>query len=394
MNIKEVKKLLKEQKVETPTWGYADSGTRFGVFTQDSAAHTLEEKLEDAAQVHKYTGICPTVAIHAAWDLVDDWDAIKEYTANLGLKIGALNPDLFQEQDYKLGSICNPDKKIREKTVNHILRCIEIMKITGSENLSLWFADGTNYPGQDSFRDRKKRMEDALSRVYDALPSNMRMLIEYKFFEPYFYHTDIGDWGTSYMLCMKLGDSALVLVDLGHHPLGTNIEQIVACLLDEGKLGGFHFNNKKYADDDLVVGSINPYELFLIYNELVSASIDERIASKAKKIAYMIDQNHNLKNKIEATIQSVINIQTAYAKALLIDREYLSKAQNEGRILDAEECLKDAYNSDVRGLLKEVRGEMGIDPDPIDAFRKSGYTEKKADERLKRHGRAKGSSCF
>ena len=382
----EIKKLLKGQRIETPSWGYADSGTRFAVFTQEAAARTIEEKLEDAAQVHKYTGICPSLAIHIPWDEADDWDRVIKHAESLGLTIGAVNPNLFQEQEYMLGSICNPDISVRKKTVRHMIECIEIMKATGSRDLSIWVADGTSYPGQDSFRMRKARMEDALEEVYNAMTPGMRMLLEYKFFEPYFYHTDIADWGTAYMLCTKLGQRAAVLVDLGHHPLGTNIEQIVSCLLDEKKLGGFHFNNKKYADDDLVVGSVNPYELFLIYNELVSGSLDEKTASTAREVAFMIDQSHNLKNKIEATIQSVINIQEAYAKALLVDRDFLQRAQGEGRILDAEECLKDAYHTDVRGLLREVREEMGLNPDPLMTFRRSGYTKIKAEERTKKKG--------
>jgi len=384
MDKDKVMRMLEEQRIETPSWGYSDSGTRFFTFVQESAALTLEEKLEDAAQVHRFTGICPSVAIHIPWDKTEDWGGIKQFAADIGLKIGAVNPNLFQEQEYKLGSICNADKSIREKAVGHMLECIEIAKTTGSRDLSIWLADGTNYPGQDSFRERKWRMEETLGVVYDSLGDGMRMLLEYKFFEPYFYHTDIGDWGTAYMLSMKLGPDAQVLVDLGHHPLGTNIEQIVAYLLDEGKLGGFHFNNKKYADDDLVVGSVNPYELFLIYHELVSAALDSGTASAAAEVAYMIDQSHNIKNKIEATIQSVINIQEAYAKALIIDRDYLRSAQEEGRVLDAEECVKSAYQTDVRPLLREVREKMGIDPDPIDAFRRSGYSEEKARERTKR----------
>lgn len=390
LKITEVKQKLKEQRIETPSWGYADSGTRFKVFTQDSAARTLEEKLEDAAQVHKYTGICPAVAIHIPWDKSDDWEAVKKYAAGLGLKIGAVNPNAFQEEEYKLGSICNPDRTIRKKIIAHLLECLDIAQITGSEILSLWFADGTNYPGQDSFRARKKRMEEALFEVYEALPDKMRMLIEYKLFEPAFYHTDLGDWGTSYLISCKLGENAQVLVDLGHHPLGTNIEQIVALLLDEGKLGGFHFNNKKFADDDLTVGSINPYELFLIYNELVAASLDKETSETAANIAYMIDQSHNLKNKIEATIQSVMNLQEAYAKALLVDRNFLFKAQADGRIIDSEECLKEAFNTDVRPLLRELREEFGVDPNPIDAFRRSGYLERKSAERVKKHGKRKG----
>ncbi len=394
MDKKEVKGFLKKQQIETPSWGYADSGTRFNVFTQSSAARTLEEKLEDAAQVHRYTGVCPSVAIHIPWDKTDNWGRITRFANDLGLSIGAVNPNLFQEQEYMLGSVCNPKETIRKKAVDHMLECVEIMKITGSKDLSIWLADGTNYPGQDSFRARKRRMEDAFREVYERMDEGMRMLLEYKFFEPYFYHTDLPDWGTSYLLSVAFGEKAAVLVDLGHHPLGTNIEQIVAYLLDEGKLGGFHFNNKKYADDDLVVGSVNPYELFLIYNELVAATLDEDTNECANEVAYMIDQSHNLKNKIEATIQSVMNIQEAYAKSLLVDRDSLGKAQKEGRILDAEECVKDAYNADVRPLLREAREEMGLDPDPITAFRKSGYSQKKARERTKKHQTGKVSTGY
>jgi L-rhamnose isomerase/sugar isomerase len=394
MDKKEAKGLLKTQRLETPSWGYADSGTRFNVFSQDSAARTLEEKLEDAAQVHMYTGVCPSVAIHIPWDKTDDWGRITRFANDLGLTIGAVNPNLFQEQEYMLGSVCNPDKTIRKKAVDHMLECVEIMKITGSKDLSIWLADGTNYPGQDSFRARKRRMEDAFREVYERLEQGMRMLLEYKFFEPYFYNTDLPDWGTAYLLSVAFGEKAAVLVDLGHHPLGTNIEQIVAYLLDEQKLGGFHFNNKKYADDDLVVGSVNPYELFLIYNELVAASFDDDTKHCAGNVAYMIDQSHNIKNKIEATIQSVMNIQEAYAKSLLVDRDALGKSQKNGRVLDAEECVKDAYNTDVRPLLREVREEMGLDPDPMGAFRRSAYSQKKAKERIKKHGNRKVSTGF
>ena len=377
----EIKQKLKNQRIETPTWGYADSGTRFFIFKQKQAARLLKEKLEDAAQVHKYTGVCPSAAIHIPWDRADNWKEIADYAAGLGLKIGAVNPNLFQEDDYLLGSICNPDAAVRKKAVDHIKECVSIAKITGSSIISLWVSDGTNYPGQDSFRARKGRLVETLTEVYKSLTANMRLLIEYKFFEPYFYHTDIFDWGTAFWLSKKLGDKAQVLVDLGHHPLGSNVEQIVAFLLDEKKLGGFHFNDKKYADDDLVVGSIKPYELFLIYNELVSAAFDAATASTAENVAYMIDQSHNIKNKIEAMIQSVINIQIAYAQALLIDRDFLKAAQDEGRVLDAEECLKDAFNTDVRPILRETREEMGIDPDPIASFRQSGYNERIFKER-------------
>ncbi len=389
--LKNVKEALKAQRIETPSWGYADSGTRFAVFAQPSAAHTLEEKLADAAQVHKYTGICPSVALHIPWDKSEDWAGVKKLAAELGLEIGAINPNLFQEEKYRLGSLCNPDPQVRRRALDHIRECIDIAEATGSRIISLWLADGTSYPGQDSFRERKRRLEQALAEVYEALGPGMRLLIEYKFFEPAFYHTDIGDWGTAYLLALKLGGRAQVLVDLGHHPLGTNIEQIVACLLAEGKLGGFHFNNKKFADDDLTVGCINPYELFLIYNELADASFDPALADGAGQVAYMIDQSHNLKNKIEEMIQSVIALQEGYAKALLVDREALRQARMEGRIVDAEECLKDAYNTDVRPLLRELREEMGLDPQPLEAFRGSGYTRAAAKERGGKYGETRAS---
>ena len=381
LSLNNIKSMLKKQHIETPSWGYSDSGTRFMVFKQPGAAKNLKQKLEDAAQVHKYTGICPTVAIHIPWDKVNNWDETIDYAKELGVKIGAVNPNLFQEDDYKLGSICNPDKKIRQKAVDHIKECIDIAKKVDSKIISLWVSDGTNYPGQDSFKERKHRLEETLREIYNYMPNDMRILIEYKFFEPAFYHTDIHDWGIAYLLSLKLGDRAQVLIDLGHHPLGYNIEQVVAILIDERKMGGFHFNNKKYADDDLTVGSINPYELFLIYNELVDAELNPKTSAFTSQIAYMIDQSHNLKNKIEAMIQSVITLQEIYARALFVDREYLKKAQLDGRIIDAEECLQDAFYKDVRPILKEVREEMGLDPEPLSAFRRSGYLKKIEEER-------------
>ncbi|NLJ87107.1 MAG: sugar isomerase, partial [Firmicutes bacterium] len=296
----------------------------------------------------------------------------------LGLTIGAINPNLFQEPEYKLGSLCHPDPAVRGQAIEHVLECIEIMNTTGSKVLSLWLADGTNYPGQDDFRKRKKRLEEALKEVYRALADGQRLLIEYKFFEPAFYHTDIADWGMATLLAMKLGPKAQTLVDLGHHPLGTNIEQIVAYLIDEGKLGGFHFNSKKYADDDLTTGSTNPYELFLIYNELVAGEDDPAVELD---VAYMIDQSHNVKPKVAAMIQSVEQIQMAYAKALLVDRRALWQAQQEGDIIGAETILRSAFDLDVTPLLVQVRQEMGVPPNPLVAHRESGYAVKTARER-------------
>ncbi len=381
IKIDEIKNKLKAQRIETPSWGYNDSGTRFKVFHQPGAARNIYERLQDAAQVNKFTGICPSVAIHIPWDKVKDFKKLKQYAKSLRLKIGAINPNLFQDDDYKLGSICNPNPTVRRKAINHILECIEIAKEVDSTILSLWFADGTNYPGQDSIRTRKKLMEDSLKEVYSLLPDNMRMLIEYKFFEPAFFHTDISDWGISYVLTKKLGEKAQVLVDIGHHPQGTNIAQIVAFLLDERKLGGFHFNDRKYADDDLTLGSINPYKLFLIYNEIVDAQKDINLKEDVELIAFMIDQSHNVKPKIEAMIQSVVNAQIAYAKALLVEREKLVKAQNEGNIIEAEQILINTFQTDVKPLLEKLRLEMGLDPNPIEAYKESKYYNKIREER-------------
>jgi L-rhamnose isomerase/sugar isomerase len=377
-DIESVKSALKRHRVETPSWGYGDSGTRFQVFHFRGAARDIREKLQDAAQVHQYTGICPSVAIHIPWDRADDYANLAAYARSLRLEIGAVNPNLFQDQEYKLGSLCHPQSEVRAKAVAHILECIEIAQKADSSIISLWVADGTNYPGQDSLRGRKHRLGETLAEVYGALAAQMRLLIEYKFFEPGFYHTDIADWGMAYALARNLGPQAQVLIDLGHHPLGTNIEHLVAFLIDEGKLGGFHFNSKKYADDDLTSGSVNPYELFLIFSELIDGARDPQTRMD---VAYMIDQSHNVKPKIEAAIQSVVNLQTAYAKALLVDRRRLAEAQRGGDIVGAEETLQAAFQTDVRPLLAVVRQEMGVPEDPLSAFRASGYQERIAEER-------------
>lgn len=359
---------LMKLEIETPSWGYTSGGTRFFVFDDPTAARTVEEKIADAAVVHKFTGVTPRVALHIPWDQTDDWPGLREYAASQGIGIGAINPNLFQDNDYLNGSVTNPDPLVREKAARRLLECVEIMKRTGSRDLSLWLADGTNYPGQGDFRRRKERLFASLQRVYKELEGQQRLLLEYKMFEPAFYHTEIGDWGMATLLAQALGERAQTLVDLGHHPLGTNIEQIVAWLLDLGMLGGFHFNAKKYADDDLTTGSVNPYELFLIFCELVKADRDPRIKSN---VAYMIDQCHFDKPKIEGMIQSVHNIQIAYAKALLVDYRALEEAQAGGEIIDAEEILGAAYQTDVRPLLAEARSRVGIDPAPLAAYRRS-----------------------
>src|SRR5947209_5121836 len=365
--------------VETPSWGYGNSGTRFKVFPWPGAARTLREKLVDAAEVNRVTGICPSVAIHIPWDWEDDWQAVKDYAHGLGLRIGAVNPNLFQGDAYRFGSLCHFDKKVRQRAIEHVLECIQIAHTVGSDIISLWLADGTNYPGQDDLRRRRQRLLESLQAIYAALPAGMRLLVEYKFFEPSFYSTDLPDWGTSLLMAQKLGPQAEVLVDMGHHPQGTNIPQVVAQLLDEDRLGGFHFNDRKYADDDLIVGSLHPFELFCIFNEIVGASVEGN--ANAGRIAYMIDQSHNIEPKIEAIIQSVLNVQTAYAKAQLIDRTALRKAQQAGDVLRAYRVLQPAYEIDVRPLQRGGGVAQGCDPNPVAAFRASGYAEKVAHER-------------
>ena len=367
---------LRAQKIETPSWGYGDTGTRFAVFPQKGVPRDPFEKLADAAEVHRLTGVCPSVAVHIPWDKVDDYGALKEHAGSLGVGIGAVNPNLFQEPDYKLGSVCHPDPAVRRRATDHLLECVEVAGELGSDVLSLWFADGTNYAGQDSFIGRRHRMLGCLGEVYAVMPDNMRMLLEYKPYEPAFYHTDLADWGAALTACQRLGGRAEVLVDLGHHAKEVNIEYVVALLLDEGRLGGFHFNNRKYADDDLIVGSVNPFELFLVYVELVEA--EERAETR---IDYMIDQTHNIEPKIEAMILSVTNLQEAYAKALLVDRPALSEARRSGDVLAAHRLLLDAYSTDVRPLCAKAREDLGAAADPIAAFKESGYAQKVADER-------------
>jgi len=372
---------IQQFRVETPSWGYGNSGTRFKVFAWPGAARTLSEKLADAAMVQRVTGACPTVALHIPWDKTDDWAAARAEAESQGLRIGAINPNLFQDEDYKLGSLTHPDAGIRQKAIEHVRECIEIARMTGSHLISLWLADGTNYPGQDDMRERYRRLLQGFGEIYAALPTGMRFLVEYKFFEPAFYSTDLPDWGTSVLVCRALGPQAQVLVDTGHHPLGTNVEQIVALLLEEGLLGGFHFNNRKYADDDLIVGSIDPFELFRIVSEIVSAKLDPRTAPTATAIAYMIDQSHNIEGKIEAMIQSVVNIQTAYAKALVVDRQALRDAQLAGDVLGAHRVLTNAFETDVRPLLHALRAQRGLPDDPVETYRSEGHEARLARER-------------
>ncbi|RZD54569.1 L-rhamnose isomerase [Streptomyces albidoflavus] len=371
-----VKAALTSQVVETPSWAYGNSGTRFKVFAQAGVPRDPYEKVDDAAQVHAYTGVAPVVALHIPWDRVDDYTVLAAHARDRGVRVGTINSNTFQDDDYRLGSVCHPDAAVRRKAVDHLLECVDVMDATGSTELKLWFADGTNYPGQDDLRARQDRLAESLAEVYGRLGDGQRMLLEYKFFEPAFYATDVPDWGTAYAHCLKLGDKARVVVDTGHHAPGTNIEFIVATLLREGKLGGFDFNSRFYADDDLMAGAADPFQLFRIMYEVV------RGGGFTADVAFMLDQCHNIEAKVPAIIRSVMNIQEATAKALLVDTAALGAAQRAGDVLAANAVLMDAYATDVRPLLREVREEMGLHPDPVAAYRASGWAEKTAAERV------------
>jgi L-rhamnose isomerase/sugar isomerase len=376
-----IRKAIDTFMIELPSWGFANTGTRFGKFIQASAATTAEEKLNDAGQVHRYTGCCPSVATHVLWDFPEGVKSTAEVMAaakKAGVRLGAINPNVFQDQIYKYGSLGNPDPKIRRAALQHILESVEIGNQTGSRDLSLWFADGSSFPGTASIRQRKKWFAEGLQATHAHLSPQQRMLVEYKPFEPFSYHTDLGDWGMAFILSRAAGPQARVLVDTGHHFLGQNVEQIVAWLLSEDMLGGFHFNDRRYADDDLTLGSIDPYQVFRIFHEII---FFEWETGKRADIAYMIDQSHNLKNKVEEMIQTALTAQEMYAKAALVDHEKLASHQTKCELIDAEECLKQAFATDVRPALREWRQGKGLPEDPLKAFRESGYTEKAARER-------------
>ena len=376
-----IHKALDTFAIELPSWGFSNTGTRFGKFIQASAATTTEEKLNDAGQVHLFTACCPSVATHVLWDFPEGLKSTSAVIASAkkaGVRLGAINPNVFQDQIYKNGSLGNPDAKIRQAALNHILESIEIGKQTGSQDVSLWFADGSSYPGTASIRRRKHWFTEGLQAAHAHLSPKQRMLVEYKPFEPYFYHTDLADWGMSLIQSRHAGPQAKVLVDTGHHYQAQNIEQIVAWLLSEDMLGGFHFNDRRYADDDLTLGSIDPYQVFRIFNEVVGYEWE---TGKRADIAYMIDQSHNLKDKIEEMIQTAVTAQELYAKAVLVDQEKLADHQMKGELIDAEECLKAAFASDVRPAIREWRKSKGLAEDPLQAFRASGYTARAERER-------------
>jgi L-rhamnose isomerase/sugar isomerase len=372
------KTVLDRLAIEVPSWAYGNSGTRFKVFGQPGVPRDPYEKVADAAQVNLYTGTVPTVALHIPWDKVEDYGHFAAYAKEVGIELGTINANVFQDDDYKLGSVCNPDPRIRDKATAHLIECVDIMDTTGVRDLKLWFADGTNYPGQDSIRERQDRLAQALRIAYDRLSGDQRLVLEYKFFEPSFYTMDVPDWGTSYMHCMQLGDRAGVVVDTGHHAPGTNIEFIVALLLRAEKLYAFDFNSRFYADDDLIVGAADPFQLFRIMHEVhVGGGFDV-----GTPVSYVLDQCHNIEEKIPGQIRSITNVQEQVAKAALVDMTALKAAQSSGDVLAANDVLMDAYNTDVRPLLAEWRADRGLDPNPMAAFRASGYQKKINEERV------------
>jgi L-rhamnose isomerase/sugar isomerase len=372
-------------EIELPSWGFANTGTRFGKFLQPAAASTVEEKLSDAAQVHRLTGVCPTVALHVLWDLPNglaDVADLGQLSARLGVRPGSINPNVFQDQIYKHGSLGNPDPAVRAAAVAHLLDSADIAVAAGSRDVSLWFADGSNYPGTANMRQRRKWFAEGLAKLHARLGPDQRMLVEYKPFEPAFYHTDIADWGMALLLAREAGPKAKVLVDTGHHYQAQNIEQIVAWLLDENMLGGFHFNDRRYADDDLTMGSIDPYQVFRIFHEI--RHFEWETGNRAD-IAYMVDQSHNLKGKIEAMIQTVTTAQELFAKAALVDHARLADCQSRSDLIDAESCLRDAFSTDVRPAIREWASSRGLPQDPMSAFRQSGYLEKITAERKEKN---------
>src|SRR3954470_15561515 len=367
----EIAPLLEGQRIEVPSWAYGNSGTRFKVFGSPGTPRTVEEKVADAAAVHRFTGLAPAVALHIPWDLVDDFGALRRYAEDLGIGLGTINSNTFQDDDYKLGALTHTDPKIRQKAIDHHFECIDVMDATGSRDLKIWLAEGTNYPGQGDMRGRQDRLAEGLQVIYDRLGEDQRLVLEYKFFEPAFYHTDVPDWGTSYVQVAALGDRAVVCLDTGHHAPGTNIEFIAAQLLRLGKLGSFDFNSRYYADDDLIVGSADPFQLFRILYEVIRGGG----FGPGSDVAFMLDQCHNVEEKIPGQIRSVLNVQEMTARALLVDRDALAKAQADGDVLGANGILMDAFYTDVRPLLAEWRTSCGLPADPMEAYLSSGYQE-------------------
>jgi L-rhamnose isomerase/sugar isomerase len=369
---------LETQVIELPSWAFGNSGTRFKVFGTPGTPRTPQEKIADAAKVNEFTGLSPKVALHIPWDKVDDYSALRDYAADLGMQLGTVNSNTFQDDDYKFGSLTHVDPKVRQKAIDHHFECIEIMDATGSTDLKIWLADGTNYPGQGDIRGRQDRLADSLAKIYARVGDEQRLVLEYKFFEPAFYHTDVPDWGTSYAQVSALGERALVCLDTGHHAPGTNIEFIVAQLLRLGKLGSFDFNSRFYADDDLIVGAADPFQLFRIIYEVIRGGG----YGPDSGVAFMLDQCHNVEDKIPGQIRSVLNVQEMTARALLVDGDALTAAQNAGDVLGANGILMDAFYTDVRGDLAEWRAGRGRPAEPMAAYAASGNQEKIAAERV------------
>ncbi|QPK81247.1 L-rhamnose isomerase [Schaalia sp. ZJ405] len=374
----EQRRLLSEQTIELPSWAFGNSGTRFKVYATPGTPRNAFEKFEDAAQVHQFTGMTPRVSIHIPWDEVDSFEELKAHAEGLGVEVGTVNSNVFQDDDYKFGSLTNSDEVKRRKAIDAHLHCIDVMRATGSKVVKIWLGDGTNYPGQDSIAARQERLADSLHTIYAELDDDHKLLLEYKFFEPAFYHTDVPDWGTALSHVLALGERAVVCLDTGHHAPGTNIEFIVVQLLRAGRLGAFDFNSRFYADDDLIVGAADPFQLFRIMHEIVGfGALD-----KNSGVNFMLDQCHNLEAKIPGEILSALNVQEATAKALLVDRDALKKAQEDHDVIGANQVLMDAFSTDVRPLLRELREDKGLDPDPLAAFARSGYLAKIEAERV------------
>lgn len=374
----EVARDLREFTIEVPSWAYGNSGTRFKVFGTPGTPRDPFEKIADAAQTHAFTGSSPRVSLHHPWDRVEDVAALRAYAEGLGVQLGMINSNTFQDDEYKYGSLTHSDPAIRRRAIDHHLECLAVMREAGSHELKIWLADGTNYAGQDSIRARQDHLADSLAEIYAGLQEGERIVLEYKFFEPAFYHTDVPDWGTSLLHCLALGEQAMVVLDTGHHAPGTNIEFIVAQLLRQGRLGAFDFNSRNYADDDLIVGAADPFQLFRILFEIVQQDAHR----PASGVNFMLDQCHNLESKIQGQIRSVLNVQETLAKALLVDREALADAQARHDVLEANAILMDAFWTDVRPALAAFREEQGLPADPFGAFRASGYEEKVAAERV------------
>jgi L-rhamnose isomerase/sugar isomerase len=374
----EIAPLLVGQRIEVPSWAYGNSGTRFKVFGSPGTPRTVEEKIADAATVHRYTGLAPSVALHIPWDLVDDYAALRRYAEEQGIALGTINSNTFQDDDYKLGALTHTDAKIRQKAIDHHFECIDVMDATGSRDLKIWLADGTNYPGQGDLRGRQDRLAESLATIYERLGPDQRLVLEYKFFEPAFYHTDVPDWGTAYTQVSALGDRAVVCLDTGHHAPGTNIEFIVAQLIRLGKLGSFDFNSRFYADDDLIVGAADPFQLFRILFECVRGGA----FGPDSDVAYMLDQCHNIEKKIPGQIRSVLNVQEMSARALLVDTDALRQSQEDGDVLLANEIFMDAFWTDVRRDLAGWREERGLPADPMRAYLASGYQEQIEADRI------------